>query len=80
MSFDWFGYCGQVYIVYLRHNDDDGEKTLHEIEENHLSYLFSVKKYEDEVRSCLLYSYKHSMNGFAALLTIDEASQLSGKS
>ncbi|KAI3495403.1 hypothetical protein L1887_37741 [Cichorium endivia] len=67
----------KVYIVYLRHKDDDGEKTLHEIEENHLSYIFSVKKYEDDVKSSLIYSYKHSMNGFAALLTIDEASQLS---
>ncbi|GJZ78576.1 peptidase S8/S53 domain-containing protein, partial [Tanacetum coccineum] len=68
-----------VYIVYLRHNEDNGEKTLHEIEENHLSYLFSVKKLEEEeeVRPCLLYSYKHSINGFAALLTSDEASQLS---
>ncbi|KAI3680863.1 hypothetical protein L6452_35640 [Arctium lappa] len=68
----------KVYVVYLQHNNDDAEKTLHEIEEHHLSYLFSVKQFEEEAKSSLLYSYKHSINGFAALLTIDEASQLSG--
>ncbi|KAF5810797.1 putative tripeptidyl-peptidase II [Helianthus annuus] len=70
----------KVYIVYLRHNDDDndnGKKTLNEIEESHVSYLFSIKKFEEGARSSLLYSYKHSINGFAALLTADEASQLS---
>ncbi|CAK9183510.1 unnamed protein product [Ilex paraguariensis] len=66
----------QVYIVYLREHSE--EKALHEIEETHHSYLFSVKKTEEEARSSLLYSYKHSFNGFAALLTQQEASKLSG--
>ncbi|CAK9136634.1 unnamed protein product [Ilex paraguariensis] len=65
----------QVYIVYLREHSE--EKALHEIEETHHSYLFSVKKTEEEARSSLLYSYKHSFNGFAALLTQQEASKLS---
>ncbi|KAI7746070.1 hypothetical protein M8C21_003746, partial [Ambrosia artemisiifolia] len=66
-----------VYIVYLRHNDGNVKKTFEEIEESHVSYIFSVKKFEEGARSSLLYSYKHSINGFAALLTADEASQLS---
>lgn len=52
---------------------------MQEIEENHYSYLLSVKEREEEAKSSLLYSYKHSINGFAALLTPQEASILSGK-
>lgn len=33
---------------------------------------------EEEARASLLYSYKHSLNGFAALLSEDEATKLSG--
>ncbi|KAK8493069.1 hypothetical protein V6N13_078143 [Hibiscus sabdariffa] len=67
----------KVYIVYFgQHNN--GEKALHEIEKNHLSYLHSVKESEEEAKSSLLYSYKHSINGFAAKLTPDEVSKLSG--
>lgn len=65
----------QVYIVYF--GEHNGEKALHEIEETHHSYMFSVKKTEKEARDSLLYSYKHSINGFAAVLTPDEASKLS---
>ncbi|KAK8484998.1 hypothetical protein V6N11_019461 [Hibiscus sabdariffa] len=67
----------KVYIVYFgQHNN--GEKALHEIEKYHLSYLHSVKESEEEAKSSLLYSYKHSINGFAAKLTPDEVSKLSG--
>ncbi|MBA0694547.1 hypothetical protein Goari_004830 [Gossypium aridum] len=67
----------KVYIVYLgQHNN--GEKALHEIEKTHISYLLSVKESEEAAKSSLLYSYKHSINGFAAKLTPDEASKLSG--
>ncbi|KAL2484309.1 subtilase family protein [Forsythia ovata] len=65
----------QVYIVYFGHHS--GEKTFQEIEENHYSYLSSVKLTAEDARSSLIYSYKHSINGFAALLTPDEASKLS---
>ncbi|KAL2467362.1 subtilase family protein [Abeliophyllum distichum] len=65
----------QVYIVYFGHHS--GEKTFQEIEENHYSYLSSVKVTAEDARSSLIYSYKHSINGFAALLTPDEASKLS---
>ncbi|XP_022847644.1 subtilisin-like protease SBT5.6 [Olea europaea var. sylvestris] len=65
----------QVYIVYL--GEHSGEKTHNEIEENHYSYLFSVKETVEDAKSSLLYSYKSSINGFAALLTPDEASKLS---
>ncbi|KAL2494615.1 subtilase family protein [Forsythia ovata] len=65
----------QVYIVYL--GEHSGEKTYNEIEENHHSYLFSVKETVEDAKSSLIYSYKSSINGFAALLTPDEASKLS---
>ncbi|KAL9236870.1 hypothetical protein vseg_011490 [Gypsophila vaccaria] len=67
----------KVYIVYL--GEHIGEKELHEIEENHHSYLTSVKETEEEARASLLYSYKHSINGFAALLSPHEASKLLSK-
>uniref|UniRef100_A0A2N9I082 Subtilisin-like protease SBT5.6 n=1 Tax=Fagus sylvatica TaxID=28930 RepID=A0A2N9I082_FAGSY len=65
----------QVYIVYF--GEHSGEKTLNEIEDTHHSYLLSVKKSEEEARASLIYSYKHSINGFAAVLTPEEASSLS---
>jgi len=37
-----------------------------------------VKETEDEARASHLYSYKHTFNGFAALLTPNEANHLSG--
>ncbi|XP_022715683.1 subtilisin-like protease SBT5.6 [Durio zibethinus] len=67
----------KVYIVYFGEHKH-GEKAFHEIEKTHLSYLHSVKESEEDATSSLLYSYKHSINGFAARLTPDEASKLSG--
>ncbi|KAG6419288.1 hypothetical protein SASPL_121504 [Salvia splendens] len=65
----------QVYIVYLgQHN---GEKTLHEIEEIHRSYLHSVKGSKEEAESCIIYSYKNVIDGFSALLTPQEAQTIS---
>ncbi|XP_010518867.1 PREDICTED: subtilisin-like protease SBT5.6 [Tarenaya hassleriana] len=64
----------QVYIVYF--GEHKGDKELHEIESLHHSYLLSVKDSEEEAKSSLLYSYKHSINGFAATLTAEEASRL----
>lgn len=66
-----------MYIVYF--GEHKGDKALHEIEEHHHSYLQSVKESEEEAKSSLLYSYKHSINGFAAELTPDEASKLESK-
>ncbi|GMI93517.1 hypothetical protein like AT5G45650 [Hibiscus trionum] len=65
----------KVYIVYF--GEHDGTKTFHEIEKTHHSYLHSVKESEEDAKSSLLYSYKNSINGFAAKLTPDEASKLS---
>ncbi|KAF8409158.1 hypothetical protein HHK36_005231 [Tetracentron sinense] len=72
-------YCEdrQIYIVYF--GEHSGEKTFQEIEDAHHSYLFSVKSTQEEARASLIYSYKKSINGFAALLTVDEAAKLSGK-
>ncbi|VYS69405.1 unnamed protein product [Arabidopsis thaliana] len=64
----------QVYIVYF--GEHKGDKAFHEIEAHHHSYLQSVKETEEDAKSSLLYSYKHSINGFAAELTPDQASRL----
>ncbi|XP_052201846.1 subtilisin-like protease SBT5.6 [Diospyros lotus] len=65
----------QAYIVYF--GEHSGEKTHQEIEDTHHSYLSTVKESEEDAKASLLYSYKHSINGFAAVLTKDEASRLS---
>ncbi|KAJ6830417.1 subtilisin-like protease SBT5.6 isoform X1 [Iris pallida] len=66
----------QVHIVYLgEHNKKT--RTIQAIEENHLSLLLSVKKSEDAARESLLYSYKNSINGFAAILSDEEAAKIS---
>lgn len=63
--------------MYL--GEHDGGKSKHEIEDHHLSHLSSIKAIDaEEARSSLLYSYKNSFNGYAAVLTPDEASRLSG--
>lgn len=64
-------------IVRSETGQHGGEKTVDEIQENHHSYLFSVKETEEDAKSSLIYSYKHSINGFAALLTPQEAFELS---
>ncbi|XP_061356072.1 subtilisin-like protease SBT5.6 [Gastrolobium bilobum] len=66
----------QIYIVEFGAHTS-GDKTLHEIENTHHSYLLSLKETEEEARASFLYSYKHSINGFAALLTPKEANKLS---
>ncbi|KAI3830946.1 hypothetical protein MKX03_010244, partial [Papaver bracteatum] len=65
-----------VYIIYFGAHESGG-KTIQEIEDSHHSYLLSVKSSEKDARDSLLYNYKNSINGFAALLTADEASKLS---
>ncbi|XP_050234760.1 subtilisin-like protease SBT5.6 [Mercurialis annua] len=65
----------KVYIVYF--GEHSGDKALHEIEESHVSYLTSVKETAQDARDSLLYSYKNSINGFAALLTAEQAAKLS---
>ncbi|XP_072993873.1 subtilisin-like protease SBT5.6 [Typha latifolia] len=67
---------GQVYIVYL--GEHSGTKTTQEIREDHHSLLLSVKKSEEDAQESLLYSYKNSINGFAALLSKEEVAKLSG--
>ncbi|CAA6665700.1 unnamed protein product [Spirodela intermedia] len=65
----------KVYIVYL--GQHKGTRTPEEIHGDHHSYLLSVKSSEMEAHESLLYSYKNSINGFAALLSAEEASKLS---
>ncbi|XBI65563.1 hypothetical protein VPH35_045384 [Triticum aestivum] len=65
----------QVYIVYL--GEHAGAKSKGTILDDHHALLLSVKGSEEEARASLLYSYKHSLNGFAALLSDDQATKLS---
>lgn len=66
-----------MYIVHIGYQS--AGRTLVEIEDDHFSYLTSVKNSEEEAKASLLYSYKNIINGFSALLTPDEAEKLSGK-
>uniref|UniRef100_A0A0E0JNH9 Subtilisin-like protease n=1 Tax=Oryza punctata TaxID=4537 RepID=A0A0E0JNH9_ORYPU len=67
----------QVYVVYL--GEHAGAKREEEILAGHHGLLLSVKGSEEEARASLLYSYKHSLNGFAALLSEEEAAALSAR-
>ncbi|KAJ4780620.1 hypothetical protein LUZ62_064877 [Rhynchospora pubera] len=67
----------KVYIVYL--GEHTGSYAAEEIQENHHGLLFSVKNSEEEARRSILYSYKNSINGFAALLSDEEAEILSAR-
>ncbi|KAL8521890.1 hypothetical protein ACS0TY_012153 [Phlomoides rotata] len=55
-----------------------GTKSFQEIEDLHHSYLHSVKGSKEEVKACIIYSYKNAINGFSALLTPQEATTISG--
>lgn len=57
-----------------------GAKAEAAILEDHHTLLLSVKGSEEEARASLLYSYKHTVNGFAAVLSQEEASKLSERS
>ena len=66
----------QIYVVEFR---DKTTPQHEEIENTHHSYLLSVKGTREEAQASLLYSYKHTINGFAAFLTPKEANIFSGK-
>ncbi|XP_066314919.1 subtilisin-like protease SBT5.6 isoform X2 [Miscanthus floridulus] len=71
-------YYEQVYIVYL--GEHAGAKAEEAILEDHHTLLLYVKSSEEEARASLLYSYKHTLNGFAAILSREEATKLSERS
>jgi hypothetical protein len=48
------------------------------LEDHHHALLLSVKGSEEAARASLLYNYKHTLNGFAAILSHEEATELSG--
>ncbi|GLJ34939.1 hypothetical protein SUGI_0703100 [Cryptomeria japonica] len=64
----------EVYIVY---SGDHVGLQLEEVSEMHHSMLASIKGSIEEARESLLYSYKHSFNGFVAHLSPAEASAIS---
>ncbi|XP_047312926.1 subtilisin-like protease SBT5.6 [Impatiens glandulifera] len=65
-----------TYIVYFRGHSRD--KTTSEVEDVHLSHIELVKGSREEAKASLLYSYKKVINGFSAMLSPEEATQLSG--
>ncbi|CAN1814306.1 Subtilisin-like protease SBT5.6 [Linum perenne] len=74
----WSVNCAEqqkTYIVYLGEHDN-GDKTSDEILQIHHSYLSAVKDSDEDAAASLIYSYKHSINGFAASLTSQQASIL----
>lgn len=66
-----------MYLGEHRHGEEKAASS-EEIERTHRSYLLSVKETEAAARGALVYSYKNSINGFAARLAPNEASTLSG--
>lgn len=68
----------KVYIVYL--GEHGGAKAEEAVLEDHHTLLLSVKGSEEEAGASLLYSYKHTLNGFAAILSQEEATKLSERS
>ncbi|RLM92443.1 subtilisin-like protease SBT5.3 [Panicum miliaceum] len=69
----------QVCIVYLGgHAGAKAEEAI--LEDHHHALLLSVKGSEEAARASLLYSYKHTLNGFAAILSHEEATELSERS
>eukprot|EP00267_Zea_mays_P037571 XP_008675086.1 subtilisin-like protease SBT5.6 isoform X5 [Zea mays] len=75
---DKVGHLHSVYIVYL--GKHGGAKAEEAVLEDHRTLLLSVKGSEEEARASLLYSYKHTLNGFAAILSQEEATKLSERS
>ncbi|XP_027086792.1 subtilisin-like protease SBT5.6 [Coffea arabica] len=65
----------KVYVAYL--GEHSGNRNPEEIEDQHHSYLRSVKGSQEEAKASHIYSYKNVINGFSALLTPEEASKLS---
>lgn len=63
---------GSVQIVYMDRalGEDDPEAT-------HIQTLASVFGSEEEARKAILYSYKHTVNGFSAKLTAEQVDSLS---
>ncbi|KAI0496972.1 hypothetical protein KFK09_023298 [Dendrobium nobile] len=65
----------KVFIVYL--GDHSGRLTAEQIQNHHHSLLLSIKESDESARESLLYSYKNSINGFAATLSEHEAAKIS---
>lgn len=63
---------GSVQIVYMDRavGEDDPEAT-------HVKTLAAVLGSEEEARKAILYSYKHTVNGFSAKLTPEQVDSLS---
>ncbi|BBH04276.1 Subtilisin-like serine endopeptidase family protein [Prunus dulcis] len=66
-----------VYIVYLGHSHNVHDPHL--ASKHHLQLLSKVFASEEDVRQCMLYSYKHSFSGFSAKLNSSQATTLASK-
>ncbi|ONK76785.1 uncharacterized protein A4U43_C03F32120 [Asparagus officinalis] len=69
-------YPSHVYIVYLGYNK--GQEPLLTTQ-SHIQLLSDVFSKEDEAKEAMLYSYRHSFSGFAAIINSTQATNLSSK-
>ncbi|XP_078173380.1 subtilisin-like protease SBT3.5 isoform X3 [Carex rostrata] len=70
------GSKSNVYIVYMGDKEPDIEPDL--VQETHHSILASVLGSSKEAKGSIIYSYKHSFSGFAAVLSPFQAALLAG--
>ncbi|XP_022767949.1 CO(2)-response secreted protease-like [Durio zibethinus] len=64
------------YVVYMGSSSEENNEAA---ESDHLQLLTSVIPREDKERISLINHYNHAFRGFSAMLTEDEASDLSGR-
>ncbi|KAF2292386.1 hypothetical protein GH714_021704 [Hevea brasiliensis] len=67
------------YIVYLgshAHGAQVSEADLHAVTQSHHEFLGSFLGSTEKARDAIFYSYKHHINGFAAVLEEEEAAQI----
>ncbi|EFJ08848.1 hypothetical protein SELMODRAFT_235873 [Selaginella moellendorffii] len=63
--------------VYIVHMAKSGEESPNALEAKQLDVLASVLGSPDAAKDAILYHYKHSMHGFSAKLTADQAKAIS---
>ncbi|CAI9755080.1 unnamed protein product [Fraxinus pennsylvanica] len=69
----------QSYIVYLGGHSHGSEVTsadLHRVEEFHHEFLGSFLGSTEKAKDAIIYSYKRHINGFAAVLEEEDASEI----
>ncbi|CAN6167757.1 unnamed protein product [Urochloa humidicola] len=66
--------CSNVYIVYMGERSPELHPAL--VQDSHHSMLAAVLGSDPAAKEAILYSYRHSFSGFAAVLTDSQAARL----